>query len=74
MKKQKTMEGKLTYKVQIISREHMIRKRKNEEEAHLMEKTQIIRMAKEIIALDVKRDELAGAVHAGCGSECTCSS
>ncbi len=52
------MEGKLTYKVQIISREHMIRKRKNEEEAHLMEKTQIIRMAKEIIALDVKRDEL----------------
>lgn len=39
-----------------------------------MEKTQIIRMAKEIIALDVKRDELLEQFMPGCGSECTCSS
>jgi hypothetical protein len=30
----------------------------NDEEEHMMEQTQIICMAKEIIALDIKRDEL----------------
>lgn len=58
MKKTKKYGRKLNSERAIHLTSKYDNEEKTEEEEHMMEKTQIIRMAKEIIALDVRRDEL----------------